>query len=149
MDSRGALSGDFVFSIMITIIISLGLLSVISDRMDLTQETEKISQSRLLTEKIASSINNIQNHKGKEIIYKMPESIGNSSNYVVSVNSTGVYIDIDRKKGKSAIYPVFIVNELNSTIEVNMYPGKSYLIRNNPSNSHKTTISIIEVNGQE
>jgi len=149
MDSRGALSGDFVFSIMITIIISLGLLSVISDRMDLTQETEKISQSRLLTEKIASSINNIQNHKGKEIIYKMPESIGNSSNYVVSVNSTGVYIDIDRKKGKSAIYPVFIVNELNSTIEVNMYPGKSYLIRNNPSNNHKTTISIIEVNGQE
>ncbi|HSO25167.1 MAG TPA: hypothetical protein VLR54_00920 [Methanobacteriaceae archaeon] len=146
MDSRGALSGDFVLSILITIIISLGLLSVISDRMDLTQETEKISQSRLLTEKIASSINNIQNHKGKEIIYKMPESIGNSSNYVVSVNSTGVYIDIDKIKGKSEIYPVVIVNELNSTIEVNMYPGKSYLIRNNPSNNHKKTISIIEVN---
>jgi hypothetical protein len=146
MDSRGALSGDFVLSILITIIISLGLLSVISDRMDLTQETEKISQSRLLTEKIASSINNIQNHKGKEIIYKMPESIGNSSNYVVSVNSTGVYIDIDKIKGKSEIYPVVIVNELNSAIEVNMYPGKSYLIRNNPSNNHKKTISIIEVN---
>lgn len=146
MDSRGALSGDFILSILITIIISLGLLSVISDRMDLTQETEKISQSRLLTEKIASSINNIQNHKGKEIIYKMPESIGNSSNYVVSVNSTGVYIDIDKIKGKSEIYPVVIVNELNSTIEVNMYPGKSYLIRNNPSNNHKKTISIIEVN---
>jgi hypothetical protein len=146
MDSRGALSGDFVLSILITIIISLGLLSVISDRMDLTQETEKISQSHLLTEKIASSINNIQNHKGKEIIYKMPESIGNSSNYVVSVNSTGVYIDIDNIKGKSEIYPVVIVNELNSTIEVNMYPGKSYLIRNNPSNNHKKTISIIEVN---
>ena len=146
MDSRGALSGDFILSILITIIISLGLLSVISDRMDLTQETEKISQSRLLTEKIASSINNIQNHKGKEIIYKMPESIGNSSNYVVSVNSTGVYIDIDKIKGKSEIYPVVIVNELNSAIEVNMYPGKSYLIRNNPSNNHKKTISIIEVN---
>lgn len=146
MDSRGALSGDFVLSILITIIISLGLLSVISDRMDLTEETEKISQSRLLTEKIASSINKIQNHEGKEIIYKMPESIGNSSNYVVSVNSTGVYIDIDRKKGKSEIYPVFIVNELNRSIEVNMYPGKSYLIRNNPSNNHKKTISIIEVN---
>jgi SpoU rRNA methylase family enzyme len=76
----------------------------------------------------------------------MPESIGNSSNYVVSVNSTGVYIDIDKIKGKSEIYPVVIVNELNNAIEVNMYPGKSYLIRNNPSNNHKKTISIIEEN---
>lgn len=145
MDSRGALSGDFILSILIMVIISMGLISLISDRMDLTQETEKLSQARILSEKIASYINNVQNHKGKEITFKMPESIGGSSNYLVCVNSTGVYIEIDNLKGKSEIYPVHIVNHSNSTTPIKMFPGKSYKIINNHSNHHGKTISIIKI----
>ena len=145
MDSRGALSGDFILSMMMMILISIGLISTVSDRIELAHETEKLSQARILTEKIASTIDNVQTHKGKEIIYKMPESVGNSSNYKVSVNSTGVYIEIDKMKGKSETYPVRIVNELKNSVEITMVPGKSYLIRNNPSNDHTKTISIIEL----
>lgn len=145
MDSSGALSVDFILSILMVILISIGLISTISDRMDQAQETEKLSQARILTEKIASTINNVQNHKGKEIIYKMPESVGNTSNYKVSVNSTGVYIEIENMKGKSETYPVRIVNELKNKAEITMVPGKSYLIKNNPSNNHYKTISIIEL----
>lgn len=144
MDSSGALSVDFILSILMVILISIGLISTISDRMDQVQETEKLSQARILTEKLASTINNVQTHKGKEIIYKMPESVGNTSNYKVSVNSTGVYIEIDNMKGKSETYPVRIVNGLNKA-EITMVPGKSYLIKNNPSNNHYKTISIIEL----
>ena len=145
MDQKGALAGDFILAFFITIILSLGLISIVSDRIDHANDAEKLSKSRILTEKIASAINDVQKGTGNEIKIKMPEKIGNSSNYIVSINSSGVYIEIEGLKGKSEIYPTIIINEItkNSAKSI-LYPGKSYLIQNDPSNIHLRTITIKE-----
>ncbi|MDO9044677.1 MAG: hypothetical protein Q7U35_05155 [Methanobacteriaceae archaeon] len=145
MDQKGALAGDFILAFFITIIISLGLISLVSDRIDHTNDTEKLSKARLLTEKIASAINDVQTGTGNEIKIKMPEKIGNSSDYIISINSSGVYIEIEGLKGKSEIYPTVIINEITkSSSPVKLYPGKSYLIQNDPSNIHLKAIIIKE-----
>ncbi|MDP3623667.1 MAG: hypothetical protein Q8R66_07035 [Methanobacteriaceae archaeon] len=144
MDQKGALAGDFILSFFITIIISIGLISIVSDRIDHANTSEKLSEARILTEKIASTLNNVQTGTGNEIKIKMPENIGNSSDYTISINSSGVYIEIEGLKGKSEIYPTVIMNEIKSSSQVTLYPGKSYLIQNDPSNIHLKTIIIKE-----
>ncbi len=141
MDQNGALAGDFVLSFLIAIIISIGLISIVSDRIDHAHASEKLSEARILTEKIASTINNVQTGPGNEFKIKMPEKIGNSSDYMVSINSSGVYIEIEGLKGKSEIYPTVIINEITgNSAKAILYPGKSYLIQNDPSNIHLTII---------
>lgn len=107
-------------------------------------QVKKLSEARILTEKIASTLNNVQTGTGNEIKIKMPENIGNSSDYTISINSSGVYIEIEGLKGKSEIYPTVIMNEIKSSSQVTLYPGKSYLIQNDPSNIHLKTIIIKE-----
>lgn len=145
MDQKGALAGDFILSFFIVIIISIGLISIVIDRIDHANASEKLSEARILTEKIASAINNVQTGTGNEFKIKMPEKIGNSSDYTISINSSGVYIEIEGLKGKSEIYPTVIINEITkSSSQVKLYPGKSYLIQNDDSNLHLKTIIIKE-----
>jgi hypothetical protein len=145
MDQSGALAGDFILTFFIAIIISIGLIYLVSDRIDHTNDSEKLSEARILTEKIASTINKVQTTPGNEIKVKMPESIGNSSNYIISINSSGVYIKIEGLKGKSDIYPTFFINKIeHDNNEIILYPGKSYIIQNDPSNIHLRSIIIKE-----
>jgi hypothetical protein len=144
MDQNGALAGDFILTFFITIIISIGLISIVSDRIDHANDSEKLSEAKILTEKLASAINDVQKTTGNEIKVKMPEKVGNSSDYIVLVNSSGVYIKIEGLKGKSTIYPTIITKIEKNNNEIILYPGKYYIIQNDPSSRHLRIIIIKE-----
>lgn len=144
MDQKGVLSGDLILTCLMTIIIAISLISIVSDRIDKANNIEKISEAKILTEKIASAINDINAKKGSEIKIQMPSSIGNSSFYKVSVDSSGVYIEFDGLKGKSFIYPANIINENTKEGKIEMYPGKTYVLKNKPIESHISIICIKE-----
>ncbi|MDZ4171216.1 MAG: hypothetical protein U1C19_03555 [Methanobacteriaceae archaeon] len=139
MDNKGVFSTDLIISTLMVIIITTGIMHMASERMDIAHNFDKLTKTRQLSEKIASTINKVDASPGQGIYIKMPDTLANSSNYMVSVNSSGVFIMIDGLKGKSAIYPIIISNGVNEG-PVLMYPGKTYLIQNNPG---KTKIIFI------
>ena len=139
MDHKGVFSADLIISTLMVIMITTGMIHMASERMDIAHNFDKLSKTRQLSEKIASTINKVDASPGQGIYIKMPDSLGNSCNYIVSVNSSGVFIVIDGMKGKSSIYPIIISNGINDG-PVLMHPGKTYLIQHNPG---KTKIIII------
>jgi uncharacterized protein (UPF0333 family) len=131
MENKGTLSMEFLFKSIILLFICSGLVSVVSDRLDMVSNTEELSEGRILVETIASSINEVYaagNGQSKDI--SLPPVVGNSS-YIIWVNSSGVYIEFSGMMGKADLYPMIIINGYsNNSHTIELTPGKNYCIKN-------------------
>ena len=93
--------------------------------------TDELGNARMISEKVAESINKVySNGNGHNIILDMPSNISNKK-YEIKVNSSGVYIFIGGMVGKSYINPKKI-SKSNNFIEDNvwMHGNRRYLIKN-------------------
>lgn len=144
MDEQGHLTVDFLITMLLMIILGMGMVTIISERMDMVYETEKLSEARFLAEKVASTVNKVNaGGNGHEIRMTLPENLGKSS-YLLWVNSSGVYVEQGGRKGKAAIYPVTIWFNSSYGPGYRMMPGKTYRLLNKRNNG-KTVIYIVNV----
>ncbi|MBU4535615.1 MAG: hypothetical protein KKF16_07305 [Euryarchaeota archaeon] len=144
MDEEGHLSVEFIITILVMILMGMGMVDIVSERMDLAYEAEKLSEARFLAEKVASNINKVNSAgNGHEIKITLPEKVGKSS-YLLWVNSSGVYVEQGGRKGKAVIYPVNIWFNASYGPGYRMMPGKTYRLLNKMNNG-KTVIYIINV----
>ncbi len=131
MEDRGTLSMELIFTTLFFIFILTGMVSVVSDRLDVTNRTEELLDARMLVETVANSINNVYTAgNGQNMDIVLPPTVGNSS-YKLLVNSSGVYIEVEGMKGKAAILPMKIRDGLSNTShKIEMLPGRTYSIKN-------------------
>lgn len=136
MEDCGVLSVDFLLSIMMIMLIFSGLVNIISDRTNLVNENDKLSQSRILVEKISSALNKVYcGGFGQKITINLPEKIENST-YLIKIRDSSVYIELEGKIGKTQHYPMLIIDsKTGNTNEIIMHPGKTYTIANIPLNN--------------
>ncbi len=144
MDEEGHLSVEFIITILVMILMGMGMVDIVSERMELVHEAEKLSEARFLAEKVASTINKVNSAgNGHEIKITLPEKVGKSS-YLLWINSSGVYVEQGGRKGKAVIYPVTIWFNSSYGPGYRMMPGKTYRVLNRRNNG-KTVIYIINV----
>lgn len=132
MDSYGAVTVDLIFATLIILIVAVGVIAIASERTDAAEEAE-FGTARMLAENVAEAINKVYaGGSGHMTNITLPCSIGNRTNYNITVNSSGVYIRIDGKIGKAYIAPKGISKNpiIPTNINVTMLPGNTYTIRN-------------------
>ncbi|WP_414468937.1 hypothetical protein [Methanobacterium sp. ACI-7] len=131
MDKRGIITVDLIFATLVILLVSGGLLTVVSERMDGVSNTEKLGNARMTAESVAESINKVYSGgNGHQITLNLPDKISNST-YEIKVNSSGVFVLIDGMIGKSYINPKKITSDYRLDEQnVLMYGNRNYVIKN-------------------
>jgi len=131
MDSRGILAVDLLFASVIILVIIIGILQVISERVDSASNTDEYGNSRIIAESVAETINKVYSGgNGHTITLKLPATISDK-NYDIKVNSAGIYILIDGNIGMSFINPRRIAsNDKLTDCTVLMHCNHNYIIKN-------------------
>ncbi len=105
IDHRGVFSADLLFSLLILIIMISGSLFITSQRLDMVDNFGDITGARALAEKVSIALNQAYSGgNGTDILVTLPGDI-NKKDYLVLVNSSGVYVEIEGKKGKVHMIP--------------------------------------------
>lgn len=104
-------------------------------------------KARSLAENIAGTINQVYaGGDGHKIRIYMPNNINKDFKYSVMVNSSGVLVKLDGRRGLAYIVPNKITNKLNAmnSSTVTLSPGKNYDIINKKEDKGDNWIVILE-----
>ena len=149
MDSKGIINLELLFCTLIIILFLIINFPMIEENLNSNIEIEENNECRLLLNRIANSINEV-NSRGygfnKKI--RLPESI-NENHYSIIIKNNEIIIEFNNKKGRSQINPINLVDANNKTIDsVQLFKGRTYLIEKRLINDNKTHIinqSSIEI----
>lgn len=149
MDSKGIINLELLFCTLIIILFLIINFPMIEENLNSNIEIEENNECRLLLNRIANSINEV-NSRGygfnKKI--RLPESI-NENHYSIIVKNNEIIIEFNNKKGRSQINPINLVDSNNKTMDsVQLFKGRNYLIEKRLINDNKTHIinqSSIEI----
>lgn len=147
MDSQGTISIDLLFATFM-VLIMLGVMSaLVSDRFNMVDESKELVEARSLAESIAGNINQVYaGGNGHIIKIKMPPQINNNSNYRVVVNSSGVLVRLEGRRGLSYITPDKLSSSLTplESSTITLFPARNYVIINTQEGNGENWIVIME-----
>lgn len=147
MDYHGTLSIDLLFSTFIFLLIIVTTSHLVLDKYDMVDDSKELSEARLLAENIAGSINlAYAGGDGHIIRIMMPSQINNIKNYRVIVDSSGVLVRLEGRRGLAILVPDKISNSLTSlkSSTVILQPSNAYFIINKKEENGDNWIVIIE-----
>lgn len=112
---------------------------MVEENLNSNLEIDEDSEGRFLLNHIANSINEVNSKEyGFNRKIELPESI-NGNYYSINVKNNEVVLEFNKKKGKSNINPINLVNANNETIDnLQLYNGRTYLIKKILINDNKT-----------
>lgn len=149
MDSKGIINIELLFCTLIIILLLIINLPMIEKNIDSNMDIEENSESRLLLNHIANSINEVNSKEYgfcKKI--RLPQSI-NGNYYSILINNREVIVEFNNKKGKTTINPINLIDSNNNTINnAQLYNGRTYLIKKtliNNNQTHTINQSSIEI----
>ena len=129
-DQLATLNIDFVISMLFLLVIIGSVFSIAEGRFETVNKADEAAQARSISEKVASTIEEVYaGGEGHEIKIEMPPDI-KGSNYDVSVNQSGVLIQVGGWSGYSYSFFKKISNYDLNQEEVTLRPNKNYTVRN-------------------
>lgn len=130
-DEGGNLTVDFMFSILLLVVVLGSLTSLVSERLDMVEETHELAQSRSLVESIAGAINQVYaGGEGHHIRIHTPPHINNQE-YRVTVNSSGVFIKLQGRRGWALTAPGKFSPSISlESSTITLLPDTDYIILN-------------------
>ncbi len=143
MDSRGIMTVDLMFATLLIVILSGSIITVISDRIDATSQTEELGKARMIAESVAEAINKAYSGgNGHLETISLANNI-KDKNYYINVNSSGVYVTVGGMTGKSYIVPKkFSNSNLLDEAQITLHNGANYTIKNVNSSDGSNWIVI-------
>ncbi|MEL7669327.1 hypothetical protein [Methanobacterium sp.] len=131
MNDRGVMTVDLIFATLLIIIVAGSIVTVVSNRMDTTSQTEELSKARMTADNVAEAINKVYSSgTGHSANISLPDDI-KGEKYYINVNSSGVYVTVGGMTGKSYIIPKKVSNSyLVDESQIIMYCGSTYTIKN-------------------
>nr|WP_319372568.1 hypothetical protein [uncultured Methanobacterium sp.] len=129
-DKKATLNIDFVISMFLLLVIMGSVLSIAVERFEVVQKADEAVQTRSISEKVASTIEEVYSGgEGHEIKIEMPPDI-KGSYYEVKVNQSGVLVQVGGYNGYSYSFFKKISNYEMNQLEVTMQPNRNYTLRN-------------------
>jgi hypothetical protein len=147
MDCLGSLSVDFIFATFIVLIMVGGISNLALDRFNMVDESKELVEARSLAECIAGSVDQVYaGGNGHYIIIRTPPMIGENSNYHVRVNSSGVLVRLEGRRGLAYIVPELISDNPNSLKSSNiiLLPARNYVILNKQNGNGENWVVIMD-----
>lgn len=141
-DQFASVNIDFILSMLFLLVILGGVISIAEERLESVQHASESAETRLLSEKIAKSIEkSYSGGEGHEITIEMPSKL-DGSDYKVKVNQSCVLVEIKGRYGYSFSYIKGTANKDMSQAEVILFPERTYKIRNVKDNTsnHKVVV---------
>lgn len=131
MDDHGVITTDLIFVTIIVIVVVASIIPIIAERMGTVSETKELGTARMIAENVAEAINKVYSGgNGHMINITLPPDISDKP-YHITVNSSGVFIELDGMIGKAYIVPGRISDMMPpSTREVVLYSNMNYTIQN-------------------
>lgn len=152
MDEKGQLNIEFLFCIIISIMILISIMPYLNQNIDSNLNTINNLEGRLLLNQISNDINQVNsNMYGFSKYIQLPDKIENN-NYLLTIKTTEIILEYKNKKGKTNINPINLINTNNeSLVEIKLYNGVKYKIskelsNNNQKNINQSSILINQVN---
>ena len=153
MDEKGQLNIEFLFCIIISIMILISIMPYLNQNIDSNLNTINNLEGRLLLNQISNDINQVNsNMYGFSKYIQLPDKIENNS-YLLTIKTTEIILEYKNKKGKTNINPINLINTKNESLfEIKLYNGAKYkiskeLVNNNPKNIiNQSSILISQVN---
>ncbi|MCL2115533.1 MAG: hypothetical protein FWH29_04855 [Methanobrevibacter sp.] len=146
MDSKGIATVDFLLTLFLTLIIAISVLNLIETNLDTEKSIEEDINGRMILEKIANIINQVNsNLPGNIQEIHLPNNISSNS-YIITVKSNYIILEFNNKKGKSAIFPINLVDFNKEPLnEIKLYSGESYKIKKSLDDNGINVIQIYRV----
>jgi hypothetical protein len=147
MDTRGTLAIDLMFATFM-ILIMVGTMSFLAlDRFNMVDESQDLVEARSLADNIAGALNQAYaGGDGHLIEINMPAQINHDNNYIVYVNSSGVLVRSEGRRGFAYSIPEKISASITSlkSSTVTMFPSKKYIFINKKDGNGENWIVIEE-----
>ncbi|MCQ2963996.1 MAG: hypothetical protein MJ203_00280 [archaeon] len=143
MDEKGQANIEFLFCIIISIMILISIIPYLNQNIDSNINTINNLEGRILLNQLANDINQVNsNMYGFSKYIQLPDKIENNS-YLITIKTTEIILEYKNKKGKTNINPINIINSNNeSLIEIKLYNGAKYKISKElVNNSQKNIIN--------
>lgn len=147
MDVQGTISIDFLFATFMILLMLVAMSNLILDRFNMVDESKELVEARSLAEYTAGSINQVYaGGNGHGIRISTPSQIGSYSNYRIVVNSSGVLVRLQGRRGMAYLIPKMISNNpsLLKSSTVTLFPARNYLIINKLDGNGENWIVITE-----
>lgn len=152
LDNKGQLNIEFIFCIILTIIILISISMYLNQTIDSNNNIENNLEGRMLLNQISNDINQVNsNNYGFSKTIVLPNKIKNDS-YLITIKGNEIILEYNNKKGKVKIIPINIVNQNNENLnEIKLYNGAKYkiskeLTTNKKYNTTQSSILIQRVN---
>ena len=145
MDTKGVITVEFILTSMAFLILTSGILTLVSERMDTVSSTKELGNARMISKNLAESINKVYNGgNGHKIVLDLPSI--SDSDYWIKVNFSGTFVLIDGMIGKTSINPKKISNsdDLKEST-VSMHADHNYVIKNVEDSNGNNWIVINEI----
>ena len=146
MDCIGSLSVDFIFATFMVLIMMGGISNLTMDRFNMVDESKELVEARSLAECIAGSVDQVYaGGNGHYIIVSTPPMLGKNSNYHILVNSSGVMVRLEGRRGLANIVPEMISDNPTTLKSSNviLLPSRNYIILNKLDGNGENWIVII------
>lgn len=146
MDSKGIATVDFLFTLFLTLIITISILNLIETNLSSVNSIEEDTNARMILEKISNSINQVNsNLPGNIQEINLPNNISTNS-YIITIRSDSIILEFNNKKGRSVIFPITLVNfNMERINEVKLYSGENYKIKKFLDENNISVIQIYRI----
>lgn len=139
---RGSMSVDLTFATLVMLLMLTSLTGLIDDRMHGADDAKELGNARMIIENVAETVDSVYaGGSGHSAVITLPPSV-NGKNYMVTLKSSGAFIDVGGLRGKACMVPKAIAGA-NSEFE--MHPQRTYNISNVKKGKDQNEIVIREV----
>ncbi|MEN6329375.1 MAG: hypothetical protein ABFC91_03700 [Methanobacteriaceae archaeon] len=113
---------------MVFLIVLAGVIGMVEERSETASLTQEAAAARIIAEKVSQSLEEVYSGgEGHGLIVKMPPEI-NGNNYVVRINSSGVFVDMSNQNCFSTSSVPRVTGPKNTEEQVLLYPAGTYNI---------------------
>ena len=142
----GAVSVDFLLSMFVIIIVVQSVVALTEDRMDTVKDTEELGGARIIAENVAETIDvTYSGGEGHSTYITLPPNV-NGKDYEITVNSSGVFVEVEGMIGKAWVIPKSISSaDSPEKSEYILNPQKTYKISNEKNGESHYKIIITQL----
>ncbi|MEG3224269.1 MAG: hypothetical protein BME94_01775 [Methanobacteriales archaeon Met13] len=111
---------------VVMLIILAGMVGLAEERSKTAEITREAAEARIIAEKIAQSLEEVYaGGKGHSILVEMPPTIA-GADYLIKVNSSGVFVEMKNHKGFSKCSAPRITGPLHTEDQLKLLPNRTY-----------------------
>jgi hypothetical protein len=139
------MSVELLLTSVVFLIVLSGIIGMAEERVETAGITQEAAEARIISDKVAQSMEDAYSGgEGHELTVKMPLEV-KGQDYLVKVNSSGVYLDMDNRNCYSPSSVPRVTGPKETEEQVFLYPGGTYRIvhRRDENSNHFLVISKI------